>query len=154
MSTNWWWLPFSLPREGSSASLGGFCALGVPSVSIASRCTCFYLEVLCVLQCSRDRDHSGCKAESDRQDMSFSPYAPPHGFMHHWRNASELVGKEKRIPNRYCSHLFSGDDLASSFNEKIDVIGWKISSSLSLFSFSKFVFALTHPDVIWPRKRR
>ena len=41
------------------------------------------------------------------------------------------VGKEKCIPSLYCTHLFSGDNLASSFSEKIKATGCKISHHLS-----------------------
>lgn len=55
-----------------------------------------------------------------------SSYSPPGVYASLKKCHCELVGKEKCIPNLYCTHLCSGDNLAFSFSKKIEANGWKI----------------------------
>lgn len=72
-------------------------------------------------------DHSRCKAQSTGGPAFLSLRSSSWVYATLKKCYCEVVGKEKYIPNLYCTHLFSVDNLASSFNEKIEVIGWKIS---------------------------
>lgn len=122
----------SVLRKGSNASLGGLSG-GVFHQLLLVNELASVLWNPHVLRCYT---HLGPLKTQSRKwvtEHGFLSLCPPPGVYYASLKKChrELVGREKCIPNHYCTHLFSGDNLPSSFNKKIEVNGWKILHYLS-----------------------
>lgn len=85
-----------------------------------------------VLQCYTHPEPLKTQSRKSVAEHGFlSLWSPPGVYASRKKCHCELVGKEKWIPNLYSTHLFSGDNLVSSFNKKIETNGWKILHHLS-----------------------
>lgn len=123
---------FECAQERQQCFLGWTVWWGVSSASI-SKWTCF-----CLVKpaCTSVLHSPGPLKTQSRKwvtEHGFLSLCPPPGVYYASLKKChrELVGREKCIPNHYCTHLFSGDNLPSSFNKKIEVNGWKILHYLS-----------------------